>query len=159
MRLHYRIRIMRVEEYPQLRRFLYEAIFQRGKDPQLPEEITDEPQLAMYHSNFGRQHDRCFVADLHEIIIGAVWVRILPKGFGYVDNETPELAIAVRKKFRGKGVGEALMISMLSELASAGYGQVSLSVQKDNPAIRLYRRHQFVTVSESDEDLIMVRRW
>jgi ribosomal protein S18 acetylase RimI-like enzyme len=42
-------------------------------------------------------------------------------------------------------------------MAAAGYAKTSLSVDRDNPAARLYLRLGFETITEQDEDLLMVR--
>ena len=46
---------------------------------------------------------------------------------------------------------------MMRELTARGYEQVSLSVQKDNRAVRLYRRLGFEAVKESEEEYVMIR--
>jgi hypothetical protein len=43
-------------------------------------------------------------------------------------------------------------------LGAQGYDRISLSVQKKNPALRLYERCGYRTIREQDEDYIMVRR-
>ncbi|RKV93487.1 MAG: GNAT family N-acetyltransferase, partial [Streptococcus sp.] len=39
-----------------------------------------------------------------------------------------------------------------------GYPSVSLSVSKDNPAVRFHQRLGFVTVEEREEDYLMLCR-
>jgi hypothetical protein len=44
-----------------------------------------------------------WVADAGSELAGAVWVRLFTselKGFGYVDDRTPELSIAVKQEYR-----------------------------------------------------------
>ena len=53
------------------------------------------------------------------------------------------------------GIGTALLKHMMCEEKAAGYVKLSLSVQKDNYAVKLYRKAGFVTVSETDEEYIM----
>ena len=92
-------------------------------------------------------------------IIGAVWVRILSgeiKGFGNIDNETPEFAISLFEEYRGKGIGTNLMRKMIEYLKSNEYKQTSLSVQKENYAANMYRKLGFEIVEENDEDYIML---
>ncbi|MFT5512893.1 MAG: ribosomal protein S18 acetylase RimI-like enzyme [Bacteroidia bacterium] len=67
-------------------------------------------------------------------------VRILAdeiKGFGNVDEKTPEFAISLYKEYRHRGIGTLLTEKMISYLREAGYSQTSLSVQKKNYALNL----------------------
>ena len=92
-------------------------------------------------------------------IIGAVWVRILSgeiKGFGNIDDKTPEFAISLFEEYRGKGIGTNLMQKMIEYLKSNEYKQTSLSVQKENYAVNMYRKLGFEIVEENDEDYIML---
>jgi len=59
---------------------------------------------------------------------------------------------------RGQGLGEQLMTAMLDLLKAKGYPSVSLSVSKDNPAVRFYQRLGFVTVEEREDDYLMLCR-
>ena len=54
------------------------------------------------------------------------------------------------------GPDDRLMREMTSLLRAKGYKQVSLSVQKANPAAHLYRRLGFETVRETEEEYIMI---
>ena len=55
----------------------------------------------------------------------------------------PELAIAVRAEARRLGVGEALLLALLAHAGAQGVEEISLSVELDNPALRLYERLGF----------------
>jgi ribosomal protein S18 acetylase RimI-like enzyme len=92
--------------------------------------------------------------------IGAAWLRLLTgdeRGYGYVDDETPELGMAVLPAYRGRGVGSALLTRLLKS-AGAVYHAVCLSVSADNPAVRLYTRTGFEQVCECEASLTMVKR-
>lgn len=57
-----------------------------------------------------------------------------------------------------KDFGQQLMTAMLDLLKAKGYPSVSLSVSKDNPAVRFHQRLGFVTVEEREEDYLMLCR-
>ena len=76
--------------------------------------------------------------------------------YGHIDENTPSLAMSVLKAYRGMGIGTSLLMHMLSTEKAAGYAKLSLSVQKDNYAVKLYQKAGFTTVSETDEEYIMV---
>lgn len=154
------IRELKSDELPFLRDFLYEAVYRREDQPPYPRDIIDKPAIRVYIEGWGKPDDICLAAALADGgIAGAVWTRLLTgeaKGFGYVDDETPELAIALYKSHRGQGLGTALMSAMIDRLKKTGYSRVSLSVSKENPARRLYDRLGFVLTSEDEKDYVMV---
>jgi ribosomal protein S18 acetylase RimI-like enzyme len=122
--------------------------------------VRTDPGLRNYWDDFGRKDDYAYIALVGGQVVGIAWARILggdTPGYGHVDDQTPELAIAVVPGLRGQGIGTKLMEELLAFLAEAGYAQASLSVQKDNPAARLYRRLGFETVAENQTDYIMVK--
>jgi ribosomal protein S18 acetylase RimI-like enzyme len=71
------------------------------------------------------------------------------KGFGYVRNEIPELAIAVIPDFRGQGVGTELLKQIL-DTAKMTYPAVSLSVRANNLVLGLYERTGFLKIPGSE---------
>lgn len=150
------IRDMRPEEYPLLETFLYEAIFQRDPVDRLPRNVIFRPELYVYIADFGgKPDDRCLCAERDGRVIGAVWTRIIP-AYGHIDDDTPEFAISLLPESRGQGVGTALMRAMLERLRRDGYARASLAVQKDNYALRMYRKVGFRIVDENEEEFIMV---
>ena len=152
------IRPLKSEEIPLLEEFLYQAIFiPSGLEP-LPSSILKEPELEMYIKDFGQQPDDwVLAAEVNGQLVGAVWVRIM-KDYGYFDDQTPSLSISFLPDFRGQGLGQQLMTAMLGLLKAKDYPSVSLSVSKDNPALRFYQRLGFVTVEEREEDYLMLCR-
>ena len=93
-------------------------------------------------------------ADDEGHVVGAIWSRIM-NDYGHVDDETPSLAMSVLKEYRNKGIGTQLLREMLLLLKEKGYKRVSLSVQKANYAVRMYKKAGFVIAGENDEELIM----
>lgn len=156
--MKYVIREMKQQEYPLLEDFLYEAIFQRDETNLLPKSVIKQPELQVYISDFGKlKDDYCLCAEVDGKIIGAVWVRNV-EGYGSIDDNTPEFAISLYKEFRGKGIGTALMRSMIAHLKASGYTQTALAVQKDNYALKMYLAVGFEIIDENEEEYIMVHR-
>lgn len=158
--MDYIIREMQPAEIILLEDFIYEAIYQSEGAKPLPREVINEPEIKVYIEDFGRLDDYCLVAELDKKIVGAVWARILCgeiKGFGNVDDRTPELAISLYREYRGKGIGTALLEEMLKLLKDKGYERSSLSVEKENYAVRMYRRSGFQIFEENDKDYLMIR--
>lgn len=154
--MDYTIRKIRKSEYHVLDDFLYEAIFIPEGIKAPPKEIIEQPELKLYTENFGKKTgDICFVAEVENMIVGAVWVRIM-NDYGHIDNETPSLAISLYKEYRGFGIGTAMMREILALLKAHGYKQVSLSVQKANYAAKLYLKVGFEIIREQEEEYIMV---
>lgn len=98
------------------------------------------------------------VAEVDHKIIGAVWVRIM-NDYGHIDDDTPSFAISLYENYRKYGIGTALMKEMLKALEQEGYKQASLSVQKDNYAVKLYKNLGFEIVDETAEEYIMKYEW
>ncbi len=154
--MNYIIREIAQSEIVLLEDFLYEAIFvpQGAKVP--PKDIVKLPELQVYISGFGsKKDDIALIAEYDNKLIGAVWVRIV-NDFGHIDDKTPSLSIAIYKSFRGKGIGSELMKQMLKLLKEKGYQQTSLSVQKENYAVKMYTKLGYKVLIENDSDLIMV---
>ncbi len=154
--MEYTIREIQKQEYPLLDNFLYEAIFiPEGIEPP-PKTIITSPELQVYVERFEESKDDWgLVAEVGGKIVGAVWVRIM-NDYGHIDDETPSLAISLYKEYRGFGIGTAMMKEILALLKSHGYSRVSLSVQKDNYAAKMYLKIGFEIVRENEEEYIMV---
>ena len=150
------IRPILPDEVPVLDDFLYEAIFvPQGVAPP-PRSIIENDDLQVYVRDFGESlHDHCLVAEFDGKIVGAVWSRIMDD-YGHIDNHTPSLAMSLFKEYRGQGIGTRLLRQMLDLLRQEGYGQVSLSVQKENYALRMYLRAGFEVMADRGEEVQMV---
>ena len=154
--MNYIIRKLRQDEVKILDTFLYEAIFIPEGVEAPPMEIINQPERQVYVDGFGtKDGDICFVAETDGVIVGAVWVRIMDD-YGHVDDETPSFAISLLKEYRGNGIGTELMRRMLVELKSCKYEKASLAVQKQNYAVRMYKKVGFEIVDENAEEYIMV---
>ena len=126
-----------------------------------PREVLDHPGVRIYAEGWGRPGD---VGDLGEEsengeVVGACWMRLVSggQGLGYVDDDTPQLGIAVFPAFHRRGHGEKLMRSALAAAKAHGYRQVSLTVHPGNPAIVLYERCGFRKVELRKTYHLMIR--
>lgn len=152
------IREIRPEEIPVLEDFLYEAIFIPEGVPAPPRSIVNNEDMQVYIQDFGKKSDdRCLVGEVDGKIVGVVWTRIM-NDYGHVDDQTPSLAISLYKEYRSQGIGTQLMRRMLEKLETDGYQCVSLSVQKANYALQMYRKAGFVPIADHGEELLMVCR-
>jgi ribosomal protein S18 acetylase RimI-like enzyme len=119
---------------------------------------SGEPPVQRYVERWGRPGDTALIAIQDFQPVGAAWYRLFKNenaGYGFVDEETPELSIAVVPSRRGSGLGSELLEALLGQARADGYEALSLSVEKDNPAVGLYQRHGFVPVREEDGAVTM----
>ena len=139
-----------------LQEMLYEAATWRGGDAT---DALSEPHIALYIAGWGREGDTGVLAeDEGGDPIGAAWLRFFDDeehGFGFVGSDVPELTVAVRRDARRQGVGTALLEALLVHARAARIRALSLSVEEDNPAVRLYQRLGFVPVARAGNALTM----
>ena len=125
-----------------LRDMLHHAYYWKERAPD-----SGPGPVALYVKAWGRPGDTAVIAIEKGFPVGAAWYRLFGRdrpGYGFVDEQTPELAIAVVPNARGKGVGSALLDALLGRARAAGYPTISLSVDRANAgAIGLYERHGF----------------
>ena len=137
-----------------MRDMLRHAYYWRWHDP----ELEDLP-VGRYVDRWGRPGDTALVVIERFHPVGAAWYRLFPAsapGYGFVDEQTPELTIAVVPSCRGKGYGAELLAALLDRARADGYEQISLSVEADSPAVKLYGRSGFETVARRGEACVMV---
>ena len=156
------IRNIESKELEFLKDMLYESIY-------MPTNVKDKVELLnsssikKYYEDWGRKGDTALLAiDEHNRAIGAVWYRLFDesnKGYGFVDNQTPELGIAVSKEARGLGVGTLLMKKIVERAAVDGYKTLSLSVDPENrSAVHIYRQLGFIDYDISGTSITMIYR-
>jgi ribosomal protein S18 acetylase RimI-like enzyme len=138
-----------------LRDMLHHAYYWKERAPD-----SGPGPVALYVKAWGRPGDTAVIAIEKGFPVGAAWFRLFGRdrpGYGFVDEQTPELAIAVVPSARGKGVGSALLQALLGRARAAGYPAVSLSVDRANAgAIELYGRHGFRQVAKDDDSVTML---
>jgi ribosomal protein S18 acetylase RimI-like enzyme len=123
-------------------------------------EILDHPEVRIYAEDFGQREGDLGVAlevDGVATPVGACWMRLVTggRGLAYIDEETPQLGIALLPGYQGQGHGERLMRAALAA-AKTRFPRVSLSVHPENPAANLYRKCGFRQVDVRRTYLVMV---
>ena len=147
------LRIAAADDQSLITAMLREALFVPPGHEPFPTDLVDEPDIAVYHAHFGeRPGDVGFVAEIEGRAVGAAWVRRC-RGHGFVDDETPELTIAVVPGRRNEGIGDRMLCELLGAVP-----RCSLSCDRRNPAMRLYERHGFVIVDVDGEHSVVMLR-
>ncbi len=161
MNIDVNIRDIAQHEIPYLESFLYEAIFIPEGVEKPGKDILNLPELKVYIEDFGKATDLCFVADYKGTLVGAIWTRLFSvqdKGFGFIDEQTPEMSMSVKENYRQQGIGKQLLATMIKKLKRLEYKQVSLSVDRANFAMDMYLKSGFEIVSSDTKSAIMVKR-
>lgn len=139
---------------------LYEAISWTG-DPDIPplDVAIRHPDLRRYHERWGRPGDFGVQAMSGNEFLGAAFARCFTRedhGHGFIDEETPELGIAVVPDRRGLGLGRRLMDELAEVARSLGFERLSLSVNNPNSAKRLYEALGYRIVEDDGDSSLMV---
>ena len=147
-------------DLPFLSRMLLEAFFWNpdAVRPSL-ELFLRDPQFRLLE-NWGRRGDHCLLAEEEGRPVGAAWYRLWTAekhSYGYVDDTTPELGIAVDRAYRSRGIGRNLLRALCRDAQAQGFARLSLSVDPSNFALHLYESEGFHKVDESGTSWTYVR--
>lgn len=117
---------------------------------------TETQKLAFLEGQFvlQRHHYHTYYASTDCAVLEQNGV---PVGRLYVDRQAETLLVvdlALLPDCRGGGVGTALMQEVIAEAGAAGK-KVRITVEKNNPAQRLYRRLDFREVADESTHWIM----
>ena len=139
-----------------------EAVNWRPDGVRPKHQVVTGSDHSRYVSGWMRPSDAGFVAeDGNGDPIGAAWYRMLPRsdpGFGYVGTGVPELIIGVRPIWRAQGVGRTLLQRLCDQARAQGFGRISLSVERGNFAVTLYRTEGFAVTQSGFGRDTMVKR-
>lgn len=120
---------------------------------------VEDASLWRYVAGWGRRGDAAVIALEGGFPVGAAWFRLFPHdepGFGFVDEQTPEVAIAVVPSRRGHGIGSELLEALVGLAREQGYGGLSLSVAADDsPAMHVFEKQGFQRVAQTDHSWTM----
>jgi GNAT superfamily N-acetyltransferase len=114
---------------------------------------VEDASLWRYVAGWGRRGDSAVIALEGGFPVGAAWFRLFPRdepGFGFVDDQTPEVSIAVVPSRRGHGIGSELLDALLGWAKEQGYDGLSLSVADESPAMHVFEKQGFEKVQQTD---------
>lgn len=158
----YTVRTAAPEDLPAIRTALAHAIDWRGHGGwESPEALIEQTGHTFLLAEWGREGDGAVVAEVGGRAVGAAWRRYwtdASHSYGYVDAVTPEIGVGVDPGFRRRGIGTSLMTGLLAQAARQGVQSVSLSVERYNPAVLLYRRLGFEHHADLENAWTMLKR-
>ncbi|MDQ0226496.1 hypothetical protein CHH83_11645 [Bacillus sp. 7586-K] len=129
---------------------LYEAIYVPDGEDKFDKSLLKTSKLANYVENWGRDGDYGLIAlNEQNQKIGAVWIRLfneLTRTYGYVDEQTPILSMALLPEYRGIGIGTKLMKEIIALAKEKQFPAISLSVAPENSALSLYEKFGFIKI-------------
>jgi ribosomal protein S18 acetylase RimI-like enzyme len=136
------------------------AVWRPDKPTPTAAEVMADPHLALYLAGWPRPGDRGVIAE-QDGPVGAAWYRTYTDadhGYGFVGADVPEVSIAVLASHRHAGIGRRLLGALIEASEAEGHAALSLSVNDENPARRLYESVGFEPVGEARATaLTMVR--
>ena len=115
--------------------------------------VLADPKTGHYIAGWPRDTDLGVIAEIAGAPTGAAWLRYLPAsdpGYGFVSPDIPELTIGVAARWRGHGIGRALLKAIADRARQAGIQQVSLSVERKNFAKQLYLSEGYQVTDSTD---------
>ncbi len=153
------LRKIGVNDQDFLYEMLYQSIYVDTNSPPPDRDIIKDPKIRKYVENWGKKGDFGYIAidNKTKKRIGAIWLRYFTssdKGYGYIADNIPELGIAVDYHKRGQKIGSALLKELLNQ-TKYKIDSISLSVDPDNPAVRLYERNGFIECGAAGTSIIM----
>lgn len=132
---------------------LHESANWSGAIPPDSYDVRKDPGSWRYLDGWQRATDFGVILTDNEQPAGAAWARFFPSsapGYGYVDDATPELTLAVVPPRRRNGFGSQLLEALTVAARDRGIQALSLSVEDGNqPARSLYAKLGFVVVGRT----------
>lgn len=125
------------------------------------QDIVSRPEFAHYATLDSSRGD-FGIAVLDEGWVGVAWVLFLPPedpGYGYVEVGDGELSVSVKRRARRCGIGRELMLDIIGMARRRGHNRLTLSVERGNPAVNLYRELGFIDVDPVNHPGTMLLSW
>jgi len=117
-----------------------------------------EVPIGRYVDGWGRPGDAALIAMDGGHRVGAGWIRLFragAPGYGFIDEQTPELTVAVVPSRQGEGIGQELLRGLLERAKVDAYRAVAVSVEKNHPEVQLYEAEGFEQVGETDHAVVL----
>lgn len=154
------LRVIRPDDADLLPTFYYWTLYVQQSAPAPPVEILQQAPFIYYIQDWGREGDIGFLLEdlTNHQVIGMSWFRQFYShhaGFGFINDQIPELTIAIHPHYRQQGLGSQLLVRLIQQARIEGFAGLSLSVHRQSPAIAFYQRHQFQPVNERDPLQVM----
>jgi GNAT superfamily N-acetyltransferase len=122
--------------------------------------LDTEVPIGRYVDGWGRPGDTALIAQEGGHRVGAGWFRLFresAKGYGFVDDQTPELTIVVVPSRQGEGIGQLLLTGLIDRAQADAYRAVSVSLEQGNPEVDIYRAAGFDEVEQTERTVTMRR--
>jgi len=123
-------------------------------------DVLAQSAFRRYVDGWGGEDDAGIVVEIGAgAPIGVAWRRSFAAGrpgYGFVAENVPEISVAIRRPWRGHGLGNRLLRALEAQAQRAGVAALSLSVEAANPAHRLYERRGYRTVAWTGSTRTMV---
>ncbi len=116
--------------------------------------------ISHYVDGWGRKGDAALVATEGGHSVGAAWYRLFTSmnpGYGFVDNDTPELTLVVVPTRQGQGIGQQLLAAVVERAKLEGYDALSVSVHRGDRETQSYLERGFEQVREHGDTLTLRR--
>jgi ribosomal protein S18 acetylase RimI-like enzyme len=148
------------KDYRALRQILYYALYLPEGVVPYEKSVLDLPEISKYIEGWGRKGDFGVKMIDEEKTIGAIWGRLFSAdnpGYGFVNDLTPEITMAMIPGYRNSGLGTFMYREFEKLAVSSGFQSLSLSVDKSNSAVRFYLREGYTIVNEEGTSYTMVK--
>lgn len=122
--------------------------------------LDTEVPIGRYVDGWGRAGDTALIAMEGGHRVGAGWFRLFrasAPGYGFVDDQTPELTIVVVPSRQRQGIGQLLLAGLLEQAQADAFRTVSVSVERDDPDTSNYDAAGFEEVGSTGSAVTMRR--
>jgi GNAT superfamily N-acetyltransferase len=154
------VRQAEAQDIPFLLRVLaIAADWQPGVEPRTVVDVLAASDLAHYVPDLGARDRGLVIQDEERDDVGAAWWRFFgaaDPGYGFVARDVPEVTIGLLPTSRGRGLGSRLLGELIALGRIEGLPALSLSVETENFAARLYRNLGFVQVDTNGGSATML---